>query len=656
MTCSFLRLLTLLSLSCAILSGAAFAETGEKAQAVRAFLDNGNPQQAISTANALLRNSTLDPSERMQLLSLIAQSEEVRARYGHYQDVRPAIDALDALLKEFPDHPDAADFRWQRASLFWHSGQSKLAIDALRDLLSQDQQTLQQRRAWLLLARIHLQLNHLPLARSDLLQYGLNVDDDSADQAIGLSWMAIIDWRESRPDIAFKMLSTVFKTRPETITSEPEFYAAYIQLLNQHGQRQDALHHASRFLISYLTTPEAAAVRLLRTDIMAEDPSELTESIKEYGILSHDQAESVIGLQAFMRKLMLENRLVTKKEKLLPKMASLKKIADQNQMSVIEDEATLDLARLWQRIDMESDSPSHPALLAYAHATSSTDPDISSISRMEGSNLLRKLMQARLDKQQWLPAVRLWRAYPQLRPDTDTDRELRFGVAHAMRMVMLLEQADEMLAALYDEEQDNIRGQRIMTERIKLWGDRNDADAVEKSLSWLNTHEFTIYRPEILSTIARIQIQQQHAEEARQTLTGVRASDLAVESRAAYWQTKAEISEALMQWHSAGQAWLNYRNSEGSNKIRGLRRQAENMFAGAAFAEAKALYLALPDSEHDTAWQYHVAMCQLKTGQSLEATEGLTSLAANKEADTYVALAKLALADQLAGRLLKSNP
>ncbi|MDX8407069.1 MAG: hypothetical protein R8L58_01655, partial [Mariprofundaceae bacterium] len=370
--------------------------------------------------------------------------------------------------------------------------------------------------------------------------------------------------------------------------------------------------------------------------------------------------ESVIGRQAFMRKLMLENRRVRDKEQLLPVMATLKKIADQNQLSVIEDEATLDLARLWRRMTNMKHAAgiesSKPALLAYAHAATSTDAAIRNTANEEGSALLKQLLQAHIDQQQWLPAVRLWRAFPQLRPKPGTARELRFGIAHAMRMIMMLDPAEAMLAELYQADKNSVQGQRIMTERIKLWHDRNDKDAVEKSMRWLNAHEFTIYRPEILATIARIQLHNNQAEAARQTLSGVKASDLAVESRASYWRTHGEISESLAQWHSAAKAWQHYRNIAGADPVKGLRHQADALFMAEQYAAAGKLYRSLPESLHDTAWQYRVAMCQLHTGQTAAATEKMQALADSGTSDTYTSLAKLALADQLAGRLLKERP
>jgi len=74
------------------------------------------------------------------------------------------------------------------------------------------------------------------------------------------------------------------------------------------------------------------------------------------------------------------------------------------------------------------------------------------------------------------------------------------------------------------------------------------------------------------------------------------------------------------------------------------------------YAAAIKLYRSLPESLHDTGWQYRVAMCLLHNGQTAAASEKLQALVDSGTSDTYTSLARLALADQLAGRLLKEKP
>ncbi len=639
----------------------ALAGNGEKIQGVRAFLQNGNPEQAIRTAHLLLRDLQLEPSERMALMQLVYEAELFRARHNHYSDIQPALAATEAMLHEFPDHPQAPEFRWQRASLLWHAGKLKKASAALRELLTQDQGPLEQRRAWLLLARIHLDQGHLGQARSDLLQYGIHVASGSREQALGLAWMAMVDWQEQRFEAAFDSLKSLMQTHADIVTSEPRFYSTYVLLLHRFGFEDLARKHAERFLNSYLTSEYAPRVRLLHADILAggESPEDdIREAIKEYGLLANAQAETLIGRQAFMRRLMLELRNKTDRDTLLAAMASLKKLADANQLSIIEDEATLDLARLWSRLMRMEPEAGHdrPALLAYAHAAISRDSGIAEMARREGSELMRQRLSELIEAQAWLSAVRLWRAYPGLRPGPNEAWEIHFGIARAMRQVMLLDAADEMLAALYEKDRSTLRGQRIMNERIKLWRDRNDQDAIEKSMRWLNSHESTIYRPEILATVARIQLQQGRIQEARQTLSQVAAADLAPESRGDYWKTRAEIAEKQKRWLNAASAWKQYRESPGVDPKSALLRHAQALFQAEHYAEARKLFLEVDEAQRNSSWEYHVAICEMHTGETREAAERLSRLADASSQDAYASLARLVLADQMASRLLGERP
>jgi len=660
-----LRFLLIMALLAA-LPGTALGQATGQIQAAITFLHNGNPEQAVITAQRALKKVTLTASERMALLATIAQAETMRATHQHFQNVQSAIQALDAVINEFPDSPDAPQFRWKQAWLWWQAGENRQAITAAREIIAQDQQVANLRRAWLLMARVHLRMKNYAYARSDLLQYGLKVRSHSRQQAIGMAWMAIVDQGESRADAAFKNLHAVYRVWPTVITSESELFGAYIDLLNRHGRKKAALKLANAFIRQYSDEPQSALVRLTRANIHADDGQTIPAAIKEYSILADQQAETTIGRKAFMRKLMLEFRHEQQREKLLPVLMALKKIAAENQLSKIEDEAMLDMARLWTRVsDVNADARAGakhapPALEAYARAGASLDKHIAEAAKKEGAVWLKTYVSALLEQQQWLKAVTIWRHYPQLRPAIRTSQTLRLGVAHAMRMLMLFDTAEAMLQRLYAENRVSIRGQRIMMERARLWLDRRDADGVKKIMRWLNRHEFSIYRPEMLLIVARMQLARKQPELARQTLVSVSADDIAVESRIDYWKTKAEISEALSEYHHAARAWGQYRQNQGADGKLGLNNQAANLFVAGEYHQARKLYLLAPDDEHDAAWQYHMGVCQLHTGEVKQGTERLQRLAgqsgAKGDASRFVSLAKLALADLQAEKLLGANP
>lgn len=638
---------------------ASYAQESERARTVRIFLNNGNPEQAVKTAEKVLKSQKVTRDERLELLSLIAEAEILRATHQHFENISLAIHAIDTTLKEFPEADRAPELRWKKAWLRWKAGDNKQAVTAAREIISKDQQPNNLRRAWLLMARIHIELEQFAYARSDLLQYSLQIGSNTHRQAIGMAWMAIVDQGEKRPEVAYKSLKSVYKRWPDIITDEPILFGAFIELLHEYRDR-DTLARSESFIKRYINTPQAPAVRLIHADITAINNR--TAAIKEYGILAGRQAETSIGRKAFVRKLMLEFQDVTNKEKLLPAMVSLKKIADSNQLSLIEDEAMLGLAQFWARIEqqqltssgssMGSNKAESPALHAYARAATSTNHHIAKRAHAEGTKWLQRSLNKMIKQKKWVKTVSIWKQYPQLRPKAGRSQELRLGVAHAMRILMLFEDSEKLLNELYKKNRASIRGQRAMVELSKLWMDRRDSDGVEKVMRWLNRNEFTIYRPEILAVVARMQLNQNQAEAARQTLKTVQDSDLAAESQAGFWLTKAEVSEKLTLWHSAAKAWERYRNTVNADKRMGILSQAKNLVAAREYKQALELYMSMDEEMRDSEWHYYTGISQLRSGELQQGTTRLQQLASDQSAGTYASLAKLALADRQAEELL----
>ena len=130
-----------------------------------------------------------------------------------------------------------------------------------------------------------------------------------------------------------------------------------------------------------------------------------------------------------------------------------------------------------------------PALQAYARAATSLDSHIANAASKEGMKWMEKSIKKSLTEKQWLKAVTIWRQFPQLRPDSNHSQELRLGIAHAMRMLMLFDAAEEILSSLYKANQFSIRGERTMLELARLWMDRQDKTGVKNIMHWLNRHE-----------------------------------------------------------------------------------------------------------------------------------------------------------------------
>ncbi len=644
-----------------LINGPAFAEPDSRVQGVRIFLSQGNPEQAIQTAEKLLAAPKLSEENRLALLQLIAEAEEFRAAAAHYQDVSRAVDALSTLIKEFPDDVDEAALLWKTAWLYWKSGVDKLALTTARKLKGRFHTSDYATKAWLLMARIHIDQKKYNTARNDLLQHGIRVEDGSREQALGRVWMAIVDFEEAHFKASFAALDAVYKLRPEIIETEERLFSTYIRMLHYHGNREDALILADRFLKQYVKGIYVPHVRLLRADIQSRQKGADLDTVqKEYEILSISEAETTVGKKAFMRKMMLQYRDSNDYGTLKPVIIALKRIASQNQLSEIENESILYQARLWVRVAKED--PDHAprqattaALEDYARVSGSAYPVFAGQALEEGKQTFIAYVEELVAEQKWMQVVVVWERFPQLRPEGLSAARLQFGVAHALRMLMEFEQAEVLLERLYRQSANSVWGHKVMLERARLWLDRGDADGVERVMAWLDENEFTLYRPEMLLLVARMQLKSGNAAAASQTIVSVAATDIAVEERGNYWKARARIAEALSRWYVAAHAWRQYGETVGADRSRAVMEQANNMFKAEDYRKAEALYGAVPEDDRDAAWRYRFSICQVHTGKRRQAMERLERLKTEKEAGIYASLAALALAEKQADELLESQ-
>ncbi len=641
--------------------GLAIAEPSDRVQGVRIFLNQGNPEQAIQTAEKMLASPKLAEMDRLELLKLVAEAEEFRAAASHYQDITKAIRAIDTVLKEFPDSVDQAPLIWRSAWLYWKRGADKLALAAARDLTERFRESRDATKAYLLMARIHIDQARFDSARNDLLQHGLRVKDDSVEQLVGLSWIAVIDYEERRFKQSYAALEKVYLKDADIVESEERLFATYIRMLHRFDRDQEAMNLSDKFLKRYVKGFYVPHVRLLRADMLAHMPDPNLKLVeKEYEKISLVAAETTVGKKAFMRKLMFQYRDSKDYATLKPVIIALKRVASQNQLSEVENESILYQARIWVRVSV-ADAENTPrqattvALEDYARVASSPYPELVEQALSEGKSTFQAYIGKLIDDQKWMQTVVIWERFPQLRPSGRSASQLQFGVAHALRMLMEYEQSEEILSQLYEQAAGSVWGHKVMLEQARLWLDRGDADGVNRVMKWLSEHEFTLYRPEMLLIVARMQLKRGSASAASQTMASVSDSDIAIEERDEYWQAQAHIAEKLSRWHVAAHAWRQYGETEGADKVEALIQQANSMFKAKDYAKAEALYEAVPETQQTAEWRYRFSICQMNTGKRTQAIERLEKLKAEKDAGIYASLASLALAERQADQLLESH-
>ncbi len=653
------------------------------AAGVRALLNNGNPELAIRTAHSLLAGQRVKNSERRQLLELIAQAEEMRAAYRDYAEADKALNAWKALLKEFPDDPGAADARWHIAWLLWKKGELVDARKAAQAIIEHNPASSRARMARLLMARIAIARDHPNRARKHLLQYLIDAADGSREQALGLAWLAVVDAREHRPKAALAGMDKAIHIAPEVVENDPQLLAAHVQLLHEQGQKARALARAELFLKRYINTPFAPPIRLLHADMLAAR-GQRKRALVEYDRLAESEAETSIGKQALMRKLMLKYAGVGDFERLRGPLIALTKLANDNQLTDIEAEALLDQARLWKRLIGRHTRAASQALTLYARAAHTRFRPWSQEALDEGASLLRtrlaaltrtgaapatetskanargqgKKTEKKDSQERWLQTIVLWKRYPLLRQRMLTRAgmapevvDIQIGVARALRMLMQFDAAERMLARLYQRDPESIQGQRVMLERARLWLDRGDADGVARVMRWLDAHEFTIFRPEMMLIAANMQLNAGKINAASQTLHAVSPDDLARESRADYWRAEARIAEGLKRWHLAARAWQRHAKLTGSG--RSAMRAARDLLRAGEYAAAELALKRVPESLRDAEWQYDLAQAEYHTGKWNQAEERLQRLAASEDAGSWRDMARMALADHRATALLE---
>jgi len=637
-------------------------QASERVDGIRVFLNNGNPEQSIRMSQALLSNESLQDKERFELLSLIADAEEMRAQSQYYDDVKLAVNALKTLQKEFPSRVNTPDLLWRLAWLHWKHGDEKEALKHARQLRSDYAGHDEAIEAAMLMARIYIAQRKWNDARSSLIQYGLGAALDSREESLAKAWLAVVDRAEGRDKTALKQLDSVFKHYPDVIKKDEHLWATYIQVLHMGKRDKEAIHQADGFLNVYLSGDYIAQVRLLRADLWLLHGVKSADRIeREYDVLAEQEAEQSIGKKAFMRKLMLSHQKSQDYHTLKPVIIALKRLSNQNQLSVIENEAELDLARLWQRLSYTDPkySPQHIDMVSlelFSRVVGAEIKDYRKQALHEGTAFFEKRLQTFLGAKKWLQTIAIWQRFPIFRRDSLDVASLQLGVAHALRMLMSYEQSEALLSKLYKRANGSVWGQKVMLEKARLWLDRGDKSGVGRVLRWLDEHEFTLYRPEMLLLVAQMQLQAGQPTAASQSMINISVDDITMSERLVYWKVSAEIAEKLKHWHMAARAWREYGLIPDADSDEALIKQADNVFRSKDYQKAEGLYIQVDTKKRDAAWLYHYSMCQLKTGKYTQALEKLKQQSEDPDAGVYASLAALAVADKKAKKLLKEYP
>jgi len=631
----------------------------EAISSIHSMLHNGNPEDAEKNAYALLKKGKTDDRQRRNLLRVIAVAEEMQTSLHEYNDTGKAIAAWKTLLREFISPNDAAAIRWKIAWLYWKQGEFDAAIRASNELLKESPDSQEAIQGQLLIAKIAVKQNKLNIARKHLLKYLFAASSDN-DQSMGLAWMSVVDFKQHRQQAAFTNIGKAIKLSPGLVSSDVTLLSTYVQLLYARKDMNRFMSQSGRFFERYIDRPEALLIRLLYADMLLAH-GEKEKAAEAYERLAEIDPGTSVGIRAFMRKMMLNHEKTTDLETLKPVLSSLQKISADNQLSPIEDESMLDQAQLWSRLTTQVNQADEKALDLYGRVMVGTTPEFAKIAKQSGHQLFVRQMLATLQKKKSaLETIVLWRRYPQLRQPTKQlngkalkiHHRIQLGVASAMRELMDFNAAREILSKLYQKTQNSLEGERVMLERAQLWLDRHDTNGYTKIMRWLNSHPFTLYRPEMLMLAADIKLSANRPSEASQTLKQVSEQDIALEMRPVYWRIKAQTASALELWHRAASAWSKLIPLLDNVPAATLRAHADALFKAGEYSKAEHAYLQIPENVRHARWQYQMAVSERYNGKWKQSEERLQALLSSPDAGQYALRARLLLADHQAASLL----
>ncbi len=633
----------------------------ERSLAIQTYLNQGKPEQAVTTAYLLLKEDNLNNQERKELLKLIVQAQLIIVKAKHYEDVKPAVDALQSFIREFPESVDEPNLIWQIINLYWNQNNLEEAQSYILDLQNRFPQSLEATKSWLILGKIHFIHKNYSEARTNFLRFAITFPQDSTQGRNVRIWTALVDYAEGRFDVAFKALRPIFDQQPSLITEQPSIYSRYIHLLHTEGLYAQALAQTKNYLSLYKTSSHTPEIRLLHADLLLLQPNpDKDVVIKAYSLIAETQADTVIGKQAFMRKMMLQLDEKKQYSAIKPAIIALKRIANKNQMSQVEDEALLLEARLWRKVaafdPLHSPKQSeYAALEKFSLALKSTHSGLKKKALEGGKNTFLESIQRHIERKDWRNATQIWQRFTQFRPPLEKAKQLYLNIAQSFRLTMQYAASDQLLQQLLSNAKNDLWREKLILEQAKLWFDRGDTQSIQRIMTWLDQHEYSIYRPEMLLIVAQIQLQNKAYSLTSHTLDMIQVADITYDTRTIYWKTRAKTEQALKRWHMAAFAWAQYTSLDLADKDMGILNEAHARFKAGEFPKAEALYSKVSENLRTPIWTYRYSISQLKNGKWKQATSRLTTLKNNPDAGIYTSMAALTLAERQANQLLENS-
>lgn len=634
-------------LLCTASSAFASATTGAQVQGIYNFIKQGDVDMAVSTAQTLLKNHGLGKNGRFDLLQALAKAEYMRATLDGYRNADAAVHVYQTLIKRYPKKVRIPALQWKIAWLYWGAHDPEQADAAAQTIMQDYKSSPEVKKATLLRARIMIDKGRYNDARFLLLEhFGLGSAIGSREELQGIAWMAVVDFAQGRMAQSWTSMQKVYSKTPAIVQGDSTLYATYVQLLARQQDSRKALRQVTDFVNRYISCPEAPTVRLLQAGLLAKQ-GRIADAKDLYGVLANSYPNTIVGKKAQVRQLMLDMRHVTKPKPLQAAVRTLDQLAAVNQLSDVEAEARLDQARLLARLGSSDPKQDDNALAYYAIAAASTQPDVVPVAIRAGTALFTRRLRTLLDNRKRLRAVLLWKRYPQLRPNHA--RQLAFRIAQAYSRLQDFSDAETLYQRLYAQEQGSLQAQRIMLEMSRLWLRSGDRDGADKIRRWLSAHADTLYRQEMLVTMAQILMKQGKLTSAAKTIVGISPEQLSSQLLQPYWRTVARLDAAAAHWRSAAKAWgkLVVLSHDGK-RWRYVRSQAAALMHHGNYAEAGRILNRIPETGRDAGWSFAMAVCNQHTGHWVKAADRLQQLANTSPANDFTLRAQMMLADHQA--------
>jgi len=622
---------------------------------IRARANDGDYDVALNMAHKILKK-TPDDEQRYDILFFIFETEYLRASLHKFDEIQPVEEAFAAIIREFPERIDRESWLWKMAWIEWKAEKQKRAIETAAELLRRYPSGPYARDAILLIARIYLERNELETAERYVLKAVL-LGGKTPDQKVQMEVFEALVNSHRNPKKAFEHVQKAWADGKQIIEKDPFLFYSVIRIWARNGHAEDVLQKVEDFLSLYVEEDEVPHVNLIYGDVLHR----LGMNIKAqfvYAVLAERHPGTQLGKKAFLRGLMVEYEGVNEEKRLIPVLRSIYRVEKDNQLTDIEIEAALDQAILYVRLAQQDKRYMLPALTRFALVAESDVMPFRDMARTQGRETFLSSLEYYISSGSNVQVITIWKRFGLFRTGSSRELQAATGVALAYADMGLLGQAEDLLKEIEQKSAGSLWADRNFLEQARIWLKRNDADGINKIMSWLAQHESTIYRPELLITAARMYAGHGDAAQAFQVLKQVKVLSLDEEARLEYWMTQAELLSGLEQWNRAAEAWSRVLKLAKIGEVRNhaLYEQATVWLKGGEYVNAVRLYEAIPEASRDDAWTYHSAVAQMYAGEVRSAETKLRSLVEKKSSSHYALLARLELAEHLAKRLKEYRP